>query len=80
MFPWHEQSDKTRVYLQLTVAATDNGVVPRSTQATVTIRILREADPSFSAGEYQVTIPEDRLVGTLVFDLNATEPRRDVSL
>jgi len=45
----------------------------------VTIRIQREGDPYFTQSEYEVTIPEDRRVGTEIIDLNAVNPRAGVS-
>ncbi|WAQ95445.1 FAT4-like protein [Mya arenaria] len=60
---------------QFQVQATDTGIVPRSSTAQVTIRITREGNPFFSQQEFEVTIPEDKIVGTQVFDLDAVDPR-----
>ena len=58
--------------------ATDNGIVPRFGDAQVTIRINREGLPTFSQAEYEVSVPEDRIVGSLVFNLDASDPRSSV--
>ena len=59
--------------------ASDKGLVPRTNDAQVTIRIRREGLPFFSDSEYVVTVPEDLSVAATVFDLDATEPRVGVS-
>ena len=59
--------------------ASDKGLVPRTNDAQVTIRIRREGLPFFSDSEYVVTVPEDLSVGSSVFNLDATEPRVGVS-
>ena len=65
--------------LQFTVRASDKGLVPRTNDAQVTIRIRREGLPFFSDSEYVVTVPEDLALGANVFDLDATDPRVGVS-
>ena len=65
---------------QFTVRASDKGVVPRTNDAQVTIRISREGLPFFSDSEYTVTVREDLPVGNSVFDLDATDPRSGVSV
>ena len=59
--------------------ASDKGLVPRTNDAQVTIRIRREGLPFFSDSEYVVTVPEDLSIAATVFDLDATEPRVGVS-
>ena len=65
--------------LQFTVGVKDDGLVSRSDEAIVTIRVTREGLPFFSNAEYTVTIREDLPTDSLVFDVDATDPRASVS-
>ncbi|KAK3089813.1 hypothetical protein FSP39_006721 [Pinctada imbricata] len=59
---------------RLNVFATDRGIPSRSSQTTVTIRIIREGLPRFDQAEYVVTYGEDLAVGSNIIQLQATDP------
>ncbi|KAH9504992.1 hypothetical protein Btru_061348 [Bulinus truncatus] len=60
-------------YYKLTVVATDGGNPKRSSSAVIIVYVSPATDtPKFNATSYNVSIPENWLVGSTVFDFNAT--------
>ena len=60
--------------LQFPVDVQDSGSPRKSARATVFVSVSRNLNgPVFFPTDYNVTIPEDKLVDTLVIDLDATE-------
>lgn len=59
-----------------TVVARDNGAVPKSTSASISINIVDTNDnpPVFSSGKYDFVTYENQPVGTEVGTVNATDP------
>ena len=66
----------------LVLEASDNGTPQRSTTVDVDIEIVDEADtpPEFGASKYTIQALENLEPGSLIIDLNATTPDRDVTI
>ena len=58
------------------VRATDLGVIPQRSNASVTIRIIRERNPYFSESEHRVTLLESTPINNQIVDLEAIDPLR----
>jgi protocadherin Fat 4 len=66
--------ESTDLY-QITVYASDRGAIPLSSHVTVTVYLFDENDnhPIFSQDDYNGTVREDALNGTIVVQVNATD-------
>ncbi|NXV05625.1 FAT4 protein, partial [Cettia cetti] len=62
-------------FYNLTVIASDQGQPARSTALNLTIIIddVNDNPPLFSSGRYEVMVPEDRELGSVVLPLSATD-------
>ncbi|XP_030595804.1 protocadherin alpha-8-like isoform X21 [Archocentrus centrarchus] len=65
----------------LVVTAVDGGKPPRSGALNVSVIVLDTNDnrPIFSQEIYEIAIPENVLVGTNIFKINATDPDENVN-
>ncbi|XP_028923777.1 protocadherin-18 [Ornithorhynchus anatinus] len=67
--------ERTASY-QLRLTASDRGAPPRTGSALLSVSVSDSNDnsPAFERPAYAVRLPEDAPVGTLLLDLNATDP------
>ncbi|KAM9795583.1 protocadherin-18-like [Neosynchiropus ocellatus] len=71
-----ELDRETRSSFQLQLTASDNGVPPKSGSTVLTIDVSDSNDnsPAFDRQVFVVELAENAPVGTLIIDLNATDP------
>lgn len=63
-------------FYNLTVIASDQGQPPRSTALNLTIAVddTNDNPPVFSSSRYEVKVPEDQELGSVLLTLSATDP------